>query len=165
MPIISPKPTFHEFLTELKTACTEQPPYDQVIWVNVTAERLIIYEQETGTLDYWQAPDETYQLGRGDCEDFAVFQLYCLLQIGWQPDSLALAYGRYDGQAHVVLQAQCDGGWLVLDRRGPCSTEYYPMSILALSRGADPYFNHGLTDDGVLAWEDRLNSIRPFLTT
>jgi len=78
-----------------------------------------------GQLDYWATPIETMGKGAGDCEDFAIFKYFSLLEAGVSPEKLRLIYVRAKTgvsdsaptQAHMVLAyyAQPGAEPLVLD--------------------------------------------------
>mgnify|MGYP007100049409 CR=1 FL=1 len=76
--------------------------------INTELNHAIRYKPDVG--DYWQAPSETFRLGTGDCEDYAIAKYYRLLQIGLSPDDMAIVY-TLDHGGHMVLRV----GGVVLD--------------------------------------------------
>jgi hypothetical protein len=65
------------------------------------------YQREPAKREYWQAAGETYQLGRGDCEDLAVYACACRIARG---ESAARAIIRFvrPGLKHCVVR-RADG--------------------------------------------------------
>ena len=57
-------------------------------------------------LEYWQSPDQTYEWGRGDCEDYALLVMYLIHRdLGGWPE---LVIGHVPGGGH---------GWVLYDGR------------------------------------------------
>jgi len=51
--------------------------------------------------DYWQSPDQTYEWGRGDCEDYALLVMYLLHRdLGGWPE---LVIGTAGGGGHAWI--------------------------------------------------------------
>lgn len=67
--------------------------------------------------DYWQTAVETFSRKGGDCEDFAIFRMYKLMQCGCPPKALEMLVGVLArGGTHAVLRVQIQRGYaLILD--------------------------------------------------
>ena len=73
-------------------------------------------ELQHGAPDVWSSPLETFESGRGDCEDYAIAKYLALLEAGVAADDLRFMVVRNRrGADHAVLAARLDGRWLVLD--------------------------------------------------
>ncbi|MDD5375752.1 hypothetical protein [Acidithiobacillus sp.] len=80
-------------------------PYAVCRWVDTHVDYLddAIHDQ----LEYWQSPDQTYEWGRGDCEDYALLVLYLIHRdLGGWPE---LVIGRVPGGCHAWVLY--DGRW------------------------------------------------------
>lgn len=63
----------------------------------------IIYEKDI--IDYWQFPEETYELGRGDCEDMAALLAHLFIyNVGLDNVSLVGCIRRSDNQPHMMVK-------------------------------------------------------------
>lgn len=66
--------------------------------------------------DYWQTPEEMKQNMAGDCEDFALLKYQILQERGVSEDRLSLAYGKLNGEGHLItLYKDNEGHEHVLD--------------------------------------------------
>ncbi len=72
-----------------------------------------------GVIDHWSAPLETFTIGRGDCEDYAIAKYVALIQAGVAAEDVRLIIVRdLDvGEDHAVVAAHLDGDWVILDNR------------------------------------------------
>ena len=65
------------------------------------------FHYEAEITDYWKCPNEFLNDGCGDCDDFAIAKYYALQRLGFDQESLYLAYVHIlrDGikEAHMVL--------------------------------------------------------------
>ena len=68
------------------------------------------------TRDYWASPLELLK-GKGDCEDFAIFKFFALLELGFKNDQLrvAIVEDQHRNLLHAVLTAEISGKVYVLD--------------------------------------------------
>ena len=57
-----------------------------------------------GESEYWQFPNETIQLGIGDCEDFSILLCSLLRADGWSPDSVHVIVGEQNSQYHAWIR-------------------------------------------------------------
>ena len=99
----------------------------KLLAVNDFFNRRIVFasDQEIwGQTDYWASPLETFEKGRGDCEDYVIGKYFSLIAAGMPSSKLRLVYvraqiGGSDGavQAHMVLAYYATPGAepLVLD--------------------------------------------------
>lgn len=102
--------------------------------------------------DYWQTPDETEKLGKGDCEDYAIAKYYALAELGVNPKNMQIVTGYHYAEMdlHSVLQVKLEGKTYILDLR-----HFKSKDDSALN--ARKYYNtqfgalFGLTDK---FWED-----------
>lgn len=100
------------------------PASAQALWQEAARLNLAINssmryasDQEAwGAEDYWASPKESAQVGRGDCEDFAIAKFFAAKASGLKA---RLAYGRLGGQGHMVAIVWDGQRWLVLD----CTTD------------------------------------------
>jgi predicted transglutaminase-like cysteine proteinase len=86
---------------------------DKVRHVNEFFNRRILFQEDAlvwGVEDYWAAPLELMEKGRGDCEDYAIAKYVSLMALGLPVSTLRLVYvqariGPANGpqQAHLVL--------------------------------------------------------------
>lgn len=75
-------------------------PITNLDLINKSVNKYIRYTTENE--DTWQLPFRTFQLKRGDCEDFALLKR-ALLQGGPYETKLAVVRRKADNQAHAVL--------------------------------------------------------------
>ena len=74
--------------------------------VNTWTNNNVIFrsDQEVwNTGDYWQTPRETIYLLHGDCEDYAIFKYFTLINWGIPPEDLQLWYGYHYQIPHMVV--------------------------------------------------------------
>ncbi|BFM17669.1 hypothetical protein R50073_38520 [Maricurvus nonylphenolicus] len=74
-------------------------------------------QQVWGQRDYWASPQEFYQRGEGDCEDFVLAKYHQLTRQGIAPQQLSLVYVKRteDYAAHMVLLYEEQERYWVLD--------------------------------------------------
>ena len=89
--------------------------YKSISALNEDVNHRIFYLAELTGADVWQTPEQTWSLGNGDCEDFAILK-YALLQ----PDTLArIVVGEIKSIAGNKPHAWCaffdHGDWYALD--------------------------------------------------
>ena len=71
-------------------------PVEVCQWVD--ARVIYLGDEIHDRLDYWQSPDQTFEWGRGDCEDYAILVLYLIHRdLGGWPE---LAVGTVGGNGH-----------------------------------------------------------------
>ena len=58
--------------------------------------------QTTGEEDHWDTPLEFIGRGAGDCEDFAIAKYFMLLEAGFAPELVRLAFVFYTGDAKAL---------------------------------------------------------------
>ncbi|WP_298439387.1 transglutaminase-like cysteine peptidase [uncultured Ferrimonas sp.] len=89
------------------TAMQSLPPAQQLQAVNRLANSMaqVTDQQLWGQTDYWASNAEFIGAGGGDCEDFSIAKFHALLQLGFNPKQLRLAYvkAQQQQQYHVVL--------------------------------------------------------------
>ena len=73
----------------------------------------VLDEDQFGTADYWQSPEEFWQNKKGDCEDYAVFSKTVLENLGFEATIISL-YGP-DGYAHTVTIFKDENGYSVMN--------------------------------------------------
>lgn len=83
--------------------------YDTLDNINLFVNRNTKYVADVlgwNKLDYWQTPEETERLGRGDCEDYALLKAKKLLLAGANQEAMRLLIvePRHDPKSrHAVL--------------------------------------------------------------
>ncbi|WP_211824552.1 transglutaminase-like cysteine peptidase [Kistimonas asteriae] len=96
-----------------------KPVPDQVFMVNNMVNNNYQYVRDSrqfNATDYWQTPDEMKQNMAGDCEDFALLKYQILQERGVSEDRLSLAYGKLNGEGHLItLYKDNEGHEHVLD--------------------------------------------------
>jgi len=72
-------------------------PYEVCCWVGERVEYL--GDEIHDKTDYWQSPDQTYEWGRGDCEDYAILVMYLIHRDlgGWPTLVIGDCYGGCHG--------------------------------------------------------------------
>lgn len=70
-------------------------------------------EELFGVADLWQNPEEFWKLGKGDCEDFAIFAHHALRSHGYEAWIVSF-YGP-GGYAHTVTVFLEDGHYSVIN--------------------------------------------------
>ena len=83
-----------------------------------------------GVTDRWSAPLETFESGRGDCEDYAIAKYVALHEVGMADSELRLVIARdlKNGTDHAFVAAHVDDTWVVLDNRRMVLTEDRTMA-------------------------------------
>lgn len=84
--------------------------------INQYYNLLVQYKEEHDT-DHWQSPNETRQLGSGDCEDIAIAKMHDpVLRRSFPAEQIRLSYVYTpDGQPHMVLFIGTGKEILVMD--------------------------------------------------
>ncbi len=120
--------------------------------------RYALDSQQFQTTDYWQTPAEMKQSKTGDCEDFALLKYEILLKRGVNEDQLTLAYGKLNGEGHLVtLYKDNDGHEHVLDNAASdirTVEERDDLQVLVRFKMGDVAYG----EDG---WKKVLAKIRP----
>ncbi|RLG40807.1 MAG: hypothetical protein DRO05_05440 [Thermoproteota archaeon] len=88
------------------TRAEDWKDFKVVVGILDTPEKITRYMKDHFTYipdppdeDVWQTAEETFYKGGGDCEDFAIFALYCLRAHGWRYD----AFDLYKNHSAAVL--------------------------------------------------------------
>jgi predicted transglutaminase-like cysteine proteinase len=105
--------TAAEELLNLLETLRPKPELERVRAVNDYFNRKIAFKDDRDVwaqADYWATPLEMFELGAGDCEDYALAKYFSLLSTGMSPAKLRLIYVRAQlggpqgiVQAHMVL--------------------------------------------------------------
>lgn len=119
---------------EIAAQAGAMPGRQKLAFLNTWVNNNIAFTED-GDRDHWASAVETFSLGRGDCEDFAIAKLALLLAAGASSDDLFMVIVRdtVRGRDHAVLAARLDGEMLVLDSRtdlllpSGAITDYRPM--------------------------------------
>jgi len=84
----------------------------------VYVNSVIAYGRD-GPEDHWATPEHLLTTLRGDCEDFAMFKLSVLLNLGFDPEKLwvCVVYDAIARQHHAFLLVFHDGTYWILDNR------------------------------------------------
>lgn len=106
----------------------------KLAFVNTWVNNHVAFSED-GDRDHWASAAETFRIGRGDCEDFAIAKLALLREAGTSPGDLFLVIVRdtVRNRDHAVLAARMDGETMVLDSRtdrvlpSASITDYRPM--------------------------------------
>ena len=99
------------------TSASIDSKLDQVNrWVN----HAITYADDRklfGKADYWAGPRKTLQLGKGDCEDYAILKMHLLAAAGVRREDMFLTIARdlVRRADHAVLIVRTPGGYRMLD--------------------------------------------------
>lgn len=103
-----------EQINKLKSLCkTFKKPTDVAGYLN----KKISYQQDF--IDDIQQPWVTYTKGKGDCADYAVFAEYCLEQMGYDCQTVALYNKTFGGHAICAFTTDSDGyNWAYIDTNG-----------------------------------------------
>ena len=85
-------------------------------WVNQS----ITYTEDRrlyGKADYWAGPRQTLQLGKGDCEDYAILKMHLLAEAGVRREDMYLTIARdlVRRADHAVLIVRTPQGYRMLD--------------------------------------------------
>lgn len=85
--------------------------------INTDINTTIRYKPEPIGQDHWQTPEETNKIRSGDCEDFAWYKWYYLLQNGVDEHDMYLMQGMETTakQYHAVLMVYMEGKLYYLD--------------------------------------------------
>lgn len=89
--------------------------------INDAVNASIRYVAEPDGQDHWQTPAETFALGTGDCEDFAIAKYYELKARGLAGQAWVMVLKTSNGQAHAALAVADHGQVVVLDNRSDYS--------------------------------------------
>jgi hypothetical protein len=68
--------------------------------------------------DQWQSPAQTARLGRGDCEDIAIYFQYLLQKRGYKADVVFGLRYRYSKVGHCWVEVQYEGKTYICEPRG-----------------------------------------------
>lgn len=138
-----------------------KPVPDQVFMVNNLVNKNFRYVRDSrqfNSADYWQTPTEMKKNRAGDCEDFAIIKYQILEERGVSEDKLSLAYGKLNGEAHLItLYTDNAGHEHVLDNASSqISTveDREDLQVLVRFKMSDVSFG----DDGWLKVLEKLRS-------
>ena len=101
-----------ELLNLLETL-RPKPELERVRAVNDYFNRKIAFKDDRDVwaqADYWATPLEMFELGAGDCEDYALAKYFSLLSTGMSPAKLRLIYVRAQLGGPAGLVADFDNG-------------------------------------------------------
>lgn len=76
----------------------------------------IHYDKPSGNGYCWQKPEETLQLGAGDCKDFAVLFYTAIKYFGYEAHIYVVNW-KISGHAICVFKNRC-GYWQIFDTAG-----------------------------------------------
>ena len=92
------------FTTSCKFYMPEEvPAFDTAEEVMEYVHANIEYEAELDEEDYWQSPQETLELGTGDCEDFCILMMAILKKSGIDSILLILKHNFIDNAYHGAV--------------------------------------------------------------
>lgn len=83
--------------------------------------------------EYWQLPEETLNLGTGDCEDQAILLCTLLRAKGYSPEDVKVVFGlTSSASGHAWVELLYQGDWVVFDPTSNASnyiekTKYYSL--------------------------------------
>jgi predicted transglutaminase-like cysteine proteinase len=87
----------------------------------------------------WLSPLDVLRRGAGDCKDYALAKYFALRQAGVSPEHLRLVivHDKRRAEDHMVVAADDNGDWLILDNRTmtlvtdvDASAVYLPLFVL-----------------------------------
>jgi predicted transglutaminase-like cysteine proteinase len=95
-------------------------PVEQIHKVNEYANQkeYVLDMENYGIEDYWATPKEFLQ-NSGDCEDYAIFKLLSLKQLGFDTQQMRVVVVQDTNQrvAHAVMSINSGGDILILDNQ------------------------------------------------
>lgn len=77
----------------------------------------IRYVPDPAGTDFWQSPEQTQQLGRGDCEDLCIYLQHLLDRQGVHAEVVFGLKDRYRKNGHAWCEMQWDGVNYVVEPR------------------------------------------------
>lgn len=100
-----------------------------------------------GSADVWRAPLALFEIGAGDCEDFAIAKYVALRAAGVASADLrvVILHDALRHEDHAVAVARLDGRWLMLDNRRMLMiedtdmTNVRPLFVIDFRNGVRPY--------------------------
>ncbi|HZP69527.1 MAG TPA: transglutaminase-like cysteine peptidase [Pseudolabrys sp.] len=109
--------------------------------VNRAVNMAIAYTSDIkqyGVADYWATPFESFNSGKGDCEDYAIAKIAVLRAAKWSADDLRIVvlWDSMLREHHAVAAARVNGSWLILDNRTLAIVEdikltnYHPLFVV-----------------------------------
>jgi predicted transglutaminase-like cysteine proteinase len=109
---------WRDFLARLKPL----PPAEQIKQVNLYANKkpYVLDIENYGVADYWATPLE-FLAHNGDCEDYAIFKMLSLKQLGFPVDDMRIVIVQDTNLriAHAVMSLKRNGDILILDNQIP----------------------------------------------
>jgi predicted transglutaminase-like cysteine proteinase len=134
-----------------------------------TAIRYMSDLTQHAAVDVWSAPLASFQMGRGDCEDYAIAK-YVILREAGVPEKdmrILLVRDRKVREDHAVLVVRNESSWAVLDNRSsnlsldselPHFTPLFALDAGGVNLFASPYLTQRLNREagGVLPASDTL---------
>lgn len=74
-----------------------------------------------GKSDYWASVAETFSLGYGDCDDYAIAKYFTLKELGFKEDDMRIVVLRDNSinEIHAVLSVRVNGTHYILDNQSP----------------------------------------------
>lgn len=63
-------------------------------------------KKQFGQDDYWQAPQAFIDNGRGDCEDYAIFAMYFLEQMGYKTELISVLTSNKTGHSIITINGK-----------------------------------------------------------
>lgn len=119
-------------------------------------------DQLYGAQDYWAAPVQTVEAGRGDCEDYAILQYYVLRHLGVPEERLFFALVSADDASphmdHMVLLLNIadrdqEPSYAVLNQGGPVVDSNYYVNGGTVPGWPDDYEFYGAFNNLGNMWQ------------
>ena len=122
--------------------------------INDSINDQITYKGERRPRDHWQKPEETMELGTGDCEDFAILKMHLLLEAGFSEKNVWVERVYIDDEhgtdGHMVCVLKKWNGEFVLDNIYPKVVRWFMTGYRRAGKKSNRWHKEKL-------W-DRLNS-------
>ena len=125
-----PTSSFNEIIQNLRTP-------QQLVHFLKEEFKYVEDQKLFGKYEYWQSPSEFLARRAGDCEDFALFAQYVLLQLGFEAQVVNL-YSQ-EGYAHTVTIFRKDGKYHAINQN-----RLLDLNAVSLEKALDqiyPYWN------------------------
>lgn len=89
----------------------------------------IRYVKDVNGVETLQSPEQTLQMGQGDCDDKSILAASLLESIGFSTRFVAIGF-KPRCFSHVLVEAKLDGRWIPVETTEPVALGWQPLGAV-----------------------------------